>query len=335
MNWYYDLGGQRQGPVPEAELDRLLAAGTINVNTLVWSEGMANWTPLREARPTGSAAPATTPAAVPEGWVRCTATGRYFPPSQIVYLDGKAYSAEAKAGIVQGVIQGGELPDNDESLRTGPAWEQRAQLGFSKAIWETIKAVLMDPSRTFETMKRAGGIGTPLGFFFVAVVVCVVFSALYGVLFQGVILSIAPAETRQQMAVMAGAGAFFHLIRSVFLAVLLVVISFIGSGILHLVLMMLSGARQKFETSYRTFCYTMGAGLSLSVIPMCGVLIGLIWGLVGLCIGLAKTQGIETGRSVGAVLISVVVGCLVCCTLYMLLVGVIIAGVAGMSGGFK
>ena len=51
MNWYYEKAGQRQGPVPDAELDRLIASGEINAATLVWSEGMANWTALAQARP--------------------------------------------------------------------------------------------------------------------------------------------------------------------------------------------------------------------------------------------------------------------------------------------
>ena len=76
MNWYYDQGGQRQGPIPEAELDRLLASGTITLSTLVWCEGMADWAPLGKAR----AASGAGAESVPEGWIRCTATGRYFPP---------------------------------------------------------------------------------------------------------------------------------------------------------------------------------------------------------------------------------------------------------------
>ena len=35
MNWYYEKAGQRQGPITEAELDRLLASGEINATTLV------------------------------------------------------------------------------------------------------------------------------------------------------------------------------------------------------------------------------------------------------------------------------------------------------------
>ena len=59
MKWFYALAGQQQGPVDDAQLDALLAAGTITLETLVWREGLANWQPLRQARAavTGAASP--------------------------------------------------------------------------------------------------------------------------------------------------------------------------------------------------------------------------------------------------------------------------------------
>ena len=44
-NWFYSKDGQeRQGPLAESELKRLLAAGQLPSSTMVWSEGFANWT---------------------------------------------------------------------------------------------------------------------------------------------------------------------------------------------------------------------------------------------------------------------------------------------------
>lgn len=333
MNWYYDLGGQRQGPVPEAELDRLLAAGTINGSTLVWCEGMANWAPLKDARPSASGAPSGAAAGVPEGWIRCAATGRYFPPSQIVWLDGKPYSAEAKAGIVQGVMQGGTLPSGSDEERTGPAWEQCAQLGFFPAIWQTIKAVLMDPNRAFETMKREGGLGTPLGFYMVMALVVGVLALIYNLLFGGAMNSFIPPQMRgQPNPFMPGGhpGVVFYVGISIGYPIMMLLASFIVSGVLHLSLMICSGAKQPFETTYRTHAYAMGAGTALAIIPICGGSIGFLWGLVCLCMGLAKTHEIGTGRAVGAVLLPVGV----CCVLYVVLIGAVI-GLAASAGGLK
>lgn len=50
MTWFYAAGREQRGPVDEAALDRLIAAGEIGPDTLVWRAGMAEWRPLREAR---------------------------------------------------------------------------------------------------------------------------------------------------------------------------------------------------------------------------------------------------------------------------------------------
>ncbi len=58
MTWYYALGNERQGPVDDATLDRLIAAGTVTPDTLVWRAGMADWQPLAQARPRVASVPA-------------------------------------------------------------------------------------------------------------------------------------------------------------------------------------------------------------------------------------------------------------------------------------
>jgi len=45
MVWYYVKDGARQGPVEEAELDRLAGQAIVRPETLVWCEGMADWRP--------------------------------------------------------------------------------------------------------------------------------------------------------------------------------------------------------------------------------------------------------------------------------------------------
>jgi hypothetical protein len=42
-SWFYASEGQQQGPYPEIQLRELIARGTISADTLVWTEGMANW----------------------------------------------------------------------------------------------------------------------------------------------------------------------------------------------------------------------------------------------------------------------------------------------------
>jgi uncharacterized membrane protein len=63
MTWYYAAGGERLGPISDAELDRLSAAGVVTGETLVWRAGLDGWRPLREARPQALLAQAAQRAA--------------------------------------------------------------------------------------------------------------------------------------------------------------------------------------------------------------------------------------------------------------------------------
>ena len=57
MTWYYALGNERQVPIDDAALDRLIATGVVRQDTLVWKAGMADWQPLAQARPQAAAPP--------------------------------------------------------------------------------------------------------------------------------------------------------------------------------------------------------------------------------------------------------------------------------------
>ena len=46
--WHLVEGGQAVGPFSEAEMGAALGAGRIRPETLVWTPGMANWTPAVE-----------------------------------------------------------------------------------------------------------------------------------------------------------------------------------------------------------------------------------------------------------------------------------------------
>lgn len=50
MQWYYAIDGQRLGPVPHDELERLVQAGTLRPDSLLWRQGMDQWKTLAEVR---------------------------------------------------------------------------------------------------------------------------------------------------------------------------------------------------------------------------------------------------------------------------------------------
>ena len=323
MTWYYAQGDQRQGPVSDSELDALIAAGTVNENTLVWKEGMGNWTPLKEARPAGAPG-----AEVPAGWIKCTSTGRYFPPEEIVYLDGKPYSAAAKATVLQGVLQTGTLPSADQS-RNGPPWENRHEIGFFPAIFRTVRGVMLDPAATFSQMRREGGLGAPLGFDVLMSTAGTLIIFVYNLGYQAISASMG-TQTQSPISQWAASSTIMGIM--VILSPIFTVFgAFIGAGLLHLILMLCQGARQPFETTFRTYAYCMGGVAPLCAIPFCGAYAALIWAIVSMCIGLAKTHETTSGRSVLSVLLSFFVCCAVVIVIYIMLIAVAVASMSAAT----
>ena len=332
MNWYYEKAGQRMGPVAEGELDRLIATSEVTAATLVWTEGMANWTPLAQARPAASG-PTVAPGEVaPPGFIKCTATGKYFPPSEIVYIDGKPYSAAAKPAVLQGVMQSGVVPAGFETDRDGPAWEKRAQLGMMKAGWETIKEVLLKPSEAFARMKREGGLGGVLLF----PVIFGSIGGIAGIAYQIVVRLAMSSEIPQQSgqnsafnpASMMAFSTGMLVVFAIFMPALIALGMFLGAGLLHLGLMVCGGAKQPFETTFRTYCYVHGSAGLLQIVPLCGALVSGIWALVCLCVGLSKTHEITVGKAVLAVFLPTIV----CCGGLFLIFGAIFGAVMAAQG---
>jgi TM2 domain-containing membrane protein YozV len=66
--WYYEQNGNRIGPVDEVTMRQLISDRTISIDTLVWTNGMANWTPLQQTQlaaglPVPPPSPYSAPAA--------------------------------------------------------------------------------------------------------------------------------------------------------------------------------------------------------------------------------------------------------------------------------
>jgi hypothetical protein len=74
-SWFYASEGQQQGPYPEIQLRELIARGTISPDTLVWTEGMANW--QRAAEIPGLTSGTSGPPAMPRSGGVVPTTGGY------------------------------------------------------------------------------------------------------------------------------------------------------------------------------------------------------------------------------------------------------------------
>lgn len=318
MNWFYESGGQQQGPVDDHALDRLVTEGKLQPETLVWHEGLTDWQPLRTARP--SAASATGA----EGTVRCASCGQYFPAGEIVQIGGSPVCPGCKPAVLLGLQQGVMLPGADEASRTGPAWENRPALGLVPALWQTVRQVLSEPSGAFSKMRREGGLGTPFTYFLILGTIGL--AANY--LFTGLIQAAIPTDSLPPALAQAlrNSGGTGRMLLMICLSPLIAAIMpFIGAGVLHVCLMLCRGARRPFETTFRVYCYSAGSIMPLYLIPLCGGMLAGIWGIVTNCIGLARAHEIPTGKAVLAVFLPIIVACLIG---LIVMAGLVTAGVA-------
>jgi hypothetical protein len=189
--------------------------------------------------------------------------------------------------------------------RSGLPWEHRQERGFFNAFVETLILVLTKPGEAFTAMKREGGLGDPLIYTLIGGCVGGVVSFLFSLGLQSVGLFADRHDTFAGMAGMGIGSAAFIVLLPLFIIIGL----FIGSAIVHLCLMIVGGAHQSFETTFRVLAFTQGSTGPLQMIPICGGLIAGVWALVCTCIGLARAHETDTGRAVLAVFLPLIVCC--------------------------
>jgi len=209
-------------------------------------------------------------------------------------------------------------------------WERRSQIGIVNALIETTKQVLLQPVVFFRSMPVTGGLGDPLLYAVIIGYAGLLVSTIYNLVFRGVLTSSLSrfggnSEMEQLASFMqGGTGVVINLILG---PVFIVVFLFVSAGIFHLVLLALGGAARGFEGTFRVAGYSQAASI-FNIIPVCGGLVGLVYVIVLLVIGLSEAHGISRGKAAAAVLIPFVILCC-CCS------GIIAAAVFGMAGALN
>lgn len=195
----------------------------------------------------------------------------------------------------------------------GTPWERRRAIGFGSGLAETAQQVLTSPEAFFRGMPVTGGIGDPLLYGLIVSYVGVVAAAVYNAVFNVTLgsafagLSEYPELARFLPLLQGGAGLVLNLVLG---PIVIAVGLFIWSGVLHLLLLVLGGGRRGFEATFRVIAYASTTNL-IQIVPMCGGLIGGVYGLVLAIIGLAAAHGDSKGKTAAAVLLPLVLCC--CC----------------------
>ena len=269
--FHINRSGTSLGTFSEDEVREGLRSGKFGGTDLGWREGMATWQPLAQI---SEFAQETGPGAAPSPQPQFTGGGAIAPTATI-------------------------------APRSGLPWDDRQQRGILRAFFDTLIMVLTKPAEAFAVMKREGGLGEPLIYAIIGGSVGGVIYFLYNFLLGSAHLL---GSHENPMMQMMGGGVrplFFIILVPLFVTIG----AFVSSGIFHLCLMIVGGAKQPFETTFRVVCFAGGSANPLLVIPICGGLIAGIWKIVLYCIGFAHAHETDTGRAVLAVVLPVIVCC--------------------------
>ena len=181
----------------------------------------------------------------------------------------------------------------DTAERSGPAWEGDGASPTS--FLETLKSVLLAPTLMFQSMRREGGVGSPLLFGLIGSGIGVLAGLVYKVVIGMLTGTLAFAEFAVQLVATPFA---------------LVAFFFVNLGIRQLMLMVLGGGQRGIETTLRVQAYCTGSISILVLIPFCGNLLAIPWGIVCEIIGLSEAHEISRGKAALAVLIPIALCCL-------------------------
>jgi hypothetical protein len=286
--------GAKIGTFSVEEVREGLRTGRFLPTDMAWEAGMADWRPLSQVMAGKPAAATPAPGAT------------------------EPAAATPAPGVTEpNALPAAPFPTGSDAVAAGAGlpWEHREQLGIFKAFFDTVVLILTKPAEAFAMMKKEGDLMGPMLFALIGGCAGMIVSFLFQLALQS-----AGFMADQQTAVFGmGVVGIWAVGYILLIPVIVIVGMFIGSGILHLCLMIVGGARKPFETTFRVVCFSSGSTHLLSMIPVCGGLIAVVWNIVLECIGLARAHEIDTGKAVMAVLLPVVV----CC------VGAILLGILG------
>jgi len=263
----------------------------IHVNRGATSLGAFSEEEVREGLRTGRFVPTDI------GWREGMANWQ--PLSQFPELGATAAPAAPPAQIGAGATSEAAAP------HSGLPWEHRQERGLFNAFVETLVMVLTKPGEAFTVMKREGGLGEPLIYALIGGCLGGIVSLLFSLGLQSVGFFADRHDTFAAMGGMGVGSAAFIVLIPLFIVIGL----FIGGAIVHLCLMIVGGANQSFETTFRVIAFSQGSTGPLQMVPICGGLIAGVWALICNCIGLARAHETDTGRAVLAVFLPLIVCC--------------------------
>jgi hypothetical protein len=182
-------------------------------------------------------------------------------------------------------------------------WEMRSSALDLGALWRTTRDILFRPRTAFSSVSYEAGKRS-----------CLLYALIYGSLGQilgiywltvaGILGNTIETGTLENTIWFVGAALFTPLF--------LVISLYIATGLAHLFLKVLRGARRPFSATFQVSAYVTGATsllnlFPLNLIPVAGGMIMPIWALVLNSVGLARAHQTSTIRALLALLLPLII----------------------------
>lgn len=200
-----------------------------------------------------------------------------------------------------------QQPPENESLPSPelrglrpPPWEERERYGVLNALVLTIRLVLLSPGRMFGRMPVGMGLTQPLLFAVALALIGALFDWMWSLTVGESLARILPGDLSRLLG-----GRYLTAAHFLLSPVVVVLLVFLRAGLFHAVLRLLGGSRLGFEATFRVVAYTRATRL-LSILPVCGAALGMIWELAVTIIGLARIHDCPEWKAIVAVLLPAV-----------------------------
>lgn len=193
-------------------------------------------------------------------------------------------------------------------------WEQRKQLGFFRAYWETTKKIMFNPNTAFERLQpETGNWWDPLSYailsnFLQMSGTLVVYALIFGV------AGVAGAMGADAEFGAKGAGIVAAIVLGLVALLVIgvpigaVITVFVHGGVEHLTLKLIGVPTRPFEATVRAYSYGT-APMFWGLVPFCGMYAMPVWQIVCRIFGYKAVHKTTGGKAAAGVLLPTGICC--------------------------
>lgn len=249
--------------------------------------------PNPEPKPAFSYKPEPEKKAFTKGMVTCPQCGFEQPETDECVKCGVIMSKYVQYQEMARSVEGQVREISSEEYTP---WESGE--GFIAAFLRTTQEVLFSPTKFFKKVAAGEGYWSPFIFAMISGIIgCGAVLLWQWLFFSGMV----PPQIRSVTTY------------SLFLVFAIILIPFwvafsivVGSGVIHLCVMIVGGNRKGFEATFRAISYSHSA-LLFYIVPVIGSIVGGIYYLILIILGVREGHEISTGKAVLGVLLPLII----------------------------